>query len=117
MKNKVKLSLGSFFAGVCNGVFGVGGGILIVPLLEKCDIKPKVAHATSVLVIAVFSVLSFIVYFFKGYFDFYESFWFLPSGVLGSILGGLILKKIRIKLLKRIFGILILISSLRLLFK
>lgn len=117
MKNKFKLSLGSFLAGVCNGVFGVGGGILIVPLLEKCNVKTKVAHATSVSVIAVFSVLSFVGYFLNGYFDFYASVWFLPSGVLGSILGVLILKKIRIKLLKKIFGILILISSLRLLLK
>ena len=117
LNHKLKLRLGSFLAGVCNGVFGAGGGILIIPILESIKLKNKTAHATSVAVMATFSLFSFIGYYLNGYFNFQKSIWFLPSGIVGAIVGAFILKKIKIKTLKQIFGILILLSSIRLLLK
>lgn len=117
MNDKFKLNLGSFVAGFFNGLFGAGGGILIVPILENLNLNSKKAHATSVVIMAIFSLLSFIVYYFNGCFNFKIAIWFLPAGFVGAIFGVLVLKKIRIKWLKKIFGVLILIFSLRLLLK
>ncbi len=42
-------------AGFLNGLFGSGGGIAAVPLLEKNGVEKKKAHAESVALIMVLS--------------------------------------------------------------
>lgn len=115
-RKKIKLKLGSFLAGFFNGIFGVGGGILIVPLLESLNLGSKVAHATSVAVVAVFCVVSFLGYCFYGYFDFFESVRFVPAGIAGALVGSLTMRKMKSVLLRRIFAIVLLVSSVRLFF-
>lgn len=117
MKKKLKFIIGSFLAGVCNGVFGIGGGILIVPLLESLKLNSKVAHATSVAIVAIFCVFSFLCHYFCGYFDFWQSIYFVPAGMVGAVVGVFVLKKVRSQFLRRIFGVIILMSSIRLFFK
>ena len=36
-----------FAAGILNGLFGAGGGIIVVPLLEHTGIEAKKAHAAG----------------------------------------------------------------------
>ena len=117
MNNNHKMLIGSFLAGVCNGFFGVGGGLIVVSLLKNYNLKPKVAHATSVAIVAILCILSFIGYYIEGKFNFYESIKFIPPGILGAVYGSTILKKINNDVLRRIFSVIILISSVRLFFK
>ena len=111
---KIKLKIGSFVAGFLNGVFGVGGGILFVPLLENLKIKSKSAHATSVAAIALFCVVSFLGYCFHGYFDFFESLKFVPAGLAGALVGSLTMCKINSVSLRWIFAIVLIVFSVRL---
>ena len=104
-------------AGVLNGLFGSGGGVAVVPMLEKADIKPQKAHATSIAIILPLSVLSSILYLWGGHFDFMSALIFIPGGIVGAILGAICLKKIDTDLLRRIFGIVILISAGRMFFR
>ena len=73
MKNlKSKLSLGGAgcAAGAVNGIFGGGGGMIVVPLLTSVGRKPPlVAHATAILVILPVSLVSAAVYLIGGWFD------------------------------------------------
>ena len=106
-----------FVAGIFNGMFGSGGGIIVVPMLEKSGINPKNSHATSVAIIASLSFLSFFGYYFGGHIDFQNILGYIPAGAVGVILGSYLLKRIKTDLLRRIFGIIIIISSIRLFFR
>lgn len=117
MSRKIKLGLGIFISGFFNGFFGVGGGVLIVPLLESLKLKPKVAHATSVAIMAAFSLISFLGYCFNNYFNFFHSIKYVPAGLIGALVGSLVLPKIKGSTLKRIFALILIFSGIRLFFK
>ena len=56
--------------GAANSLFGGGGGMLAVPLLQRTGLDEKRAHATAILVILPISLLSFLVYALRGFCDF-----------------------------------------------
>lgn len=56
--------------GGANSIFGGGGGMLAVPLLMRIGLTEKRAHATAILVILPVSILSFVLYAYKGLYDF-----------------------------------------------
>ena len=104
-------------AGILNGLFGAGGGVVVVPMLEKAGIEPKKAHATSISIILPLCFLSGIFYFFSGHFSFGQAVGYLPLGLAGAVLGAWLLKKIPNDLLRRVFGIVIIISAVRIFMK
>lgn len=118
---KIKKKLGvfgiGFLIGAVNGIFGAGGGIMAVPLLRKMGLEKKPAHTNAVAVILPISVLSGVMYLLKGYVTFSAALPYIPSGVVGAVLGTYILKKISPLWLKRIFGIFIIYAGVRLLLK
>ena len=117
MKCSLKHVVAALICGFLNGIFGSGGGILVVPTLEKFGIKPKKAHATSVSIILILSIFSLLFYIFKYRFNLEEIYIFLPFGLIGAFFGSFFLKNIKTDFLRRIFGIIIILSSLRLFFK
>jgi len=104
-------------SGLANGIFGSGGGMIVVPLLEKAGIETHKAHATSVAVILPLSILSSFLYYSYGHFNLADALKFLPGGILGAITGCFLLRKIPDKLLKRGFGVILIIAGIRLLIK
>ena len=71
IKEKLYLILTGVVTGLANGFFGGGGGMIVVPLLTfLLKMKTKSAHATAIAIILPVSVISAIVYFIKGSFDF-----------------------------------------------
>lgn len=70
--------------GAANGLFGGGGGMIAVPLLRAQGLEEKRAHATAIAVILPVSLLSFLLYAFRGFFDFSVA---LPVA-LGGFAGG-----------------------------
>lgn len=102
--------------GFLNGFFGSGGGVIAVPVLEKEGCKPNEAHATSVALIFVLSLITAIFYGFSGNLDFKTAFNYIPFGLAGALCGSIFLKKIRADWLKRIFGGIITAAALRMLF-
>jgi uncharacterized membrane protein YfcA len=104
-------------AGFLNGLFGAGGGVAVVPMLEQMKIEPQKAHATSVAIIFPLSVLSTILYWFQGVpIDWNKLVWLLPFGIVGAVLGSKWLTKIPQDLLRRIFGAFVVYSGFRMLF-
>ena len=70
IKTKIKIAAAGCAAGAVNGVFGGGGGMIVVPLLTAVGEKPPlVAHATAILVILPVSLASAVVYLINGWFD------------------------------------------------
>ncbi|MDF2566737.1 MAG: hypothetical protein K0R90_193 [Oscillospiraceae bacterium] len=103
-------------AGVLNGLFGSGGGVVVVPMLEKAEFEQKKAHATSIAIILFLSIISTVLYLINKNFDFTKALIYLPGGFVGAAVGAIALKKISNDLLRRIFGAIIVISAIRMLF-
>lgn len=111
-----KLFMG-VICGLLNGLFGSGGGVAAVPLLESAKLEPKESHATSVALIFVLSLATTISYFLGDKLDFGMARSYIPYGLIGSAAGAVLLKKIPNSLLRRIFGVIILFAAFRILVK
>jgi len=114
MKNSRKITIG-LISGLLNGLFGSGGGIAAVPLLERAGVEVKKSHATSVALILVLSVASTVMYALKGKLDVSTALAFIPSGLVGALIGSFLLKKTPNSVLRRVFGVVILASAVRML--
>lgn len=100
-------------AGIFNGLFGSGGGTVLVPLLKKSGLPSKNAHAMSVAVILPVSIFSALLYSKEG-FSVLAALPYLPGGLAGAVLGAKLLPHIPQKSLQQVFGLLILFSAVRL---
>ena len=103
--------------GAANGLFGGGGGMIAVPLLQKLGLDRKQAHANAVAVILPITVLSAVLYLVNGYVSVKDSLIFIPGGIAGSLLGTFIMRKISSVWLKRIFGGFMIYAGVRLLLR
>ena len=118
MKNNIKLWLIGIFTGILNGFFGSGGGSFLVPILKNFEItEQKSAHATSVAVIMMMSVVSAFFYLKGGVLDFNITLWVGIGGALGGIIGAVFLKKLSGNVISKIFGVFLIIASVRFIFK
>lgn len=101
-------------AGLVNGFFGGGGGMILVPLLTgKCGLEPRKAFATSVAIIAPLCALSAGIYWFRGDLDFSAALPYLAGGLIGGLVGGKVFKKLSMKWLRRAFALLILYGGIK----
>lgn len=81
--------------GFLSGVFGVGGGFLMTPLLIFNGIPPAVAVATEANQIVASSVSGVLAHWKRGNVDFKMGFALLFGGVIGSSLGVLLFTFLR----------------------
>lgn len=102
-------------AGIVNGLFGAGGGMVLVPMLIKlCKVEDKKAFSSAISIILPLSLVSLFVYYTKSVFPLREAAPYLAGGLLGGILGGILFKKTSVNFLHKFFGILILWGGFRL---
>lgn len=114
VKDNIKVGLLGIISGFLNGLFGSGGGVAVVPLLQNLKIEPIKAHATSVAIILPLTIFSAVSYYISGVkVNIYELMILIPFGLVGAFIGAKILSKINNKLIQRIFAVLIIISGFR----
>ena len=85
----------SFVVGLLSGIFGVGGGFLMTPLLIFLGIPPVVAVGTEAPHVLASSVSGVIAHWRKKSVDFKMGFFLLAGGVVGSTIGVNIFKILR----------------------
>ena len=103
-----------FGTGILNGLFGAGGGSVLVPLMEKfLDTEEHTAHATAIPVILLMSIVSSFLYLQKGFFNFKIWLWVSIGGLVGGMVGAKFLKKIPKKWLKIGFGAVICVTAVK----
>ena len=112
----LKIAAGAV-AGFVNGLFGGGGGMIIVPCLKYVlKYRTNSAHATAIAIILPLSVLSGLFY--TAFGDFvWEAVSFTSLGVAaGGVLGALLLKKLTSKPITLIFSVVMAIAGIKMLF-
>lgn len=114
---KLSLVFSGLLIGIINGLLGAGGGMIAVPMLKKTGLEQKEAHANAVAIILPISILSAILYLYKEYVSIPDAMPFIPTGILGSIIGTYFLKKISPVFLKKLFGGFMIYAGVRLLIK
>lgn len=115
IKKYIKLAFSGLAVGLVNGVFGAGGGMLAVPLLKKSGLNQKSAHANAVAVILPITLISAAMYLVKGNVTLNDSFAFIPTGLIGSVIATFLLKKFTNAWLQKIFAVFMIYAGVRLL--
>jgi uncharacterized membrane protein YfcA len=101
-------------AGLVNGFFGGGGGMVLIPLLVSiCKLPRQKAFATSVAIILPLCILSAGIYFFNGNLDLGSASPYLAGGLVGGLIGGKLYRRLSMRWLRRIFALLILYGAWR----
>lgn len=114
MAKKIILGL---IAGTICGLFGTGGGMILVPaFIYMLKIEPKKARATSLLCMLVMVIISSISYYKNKYIDWEIGVLCAIGGIVGGYLGAKILKRVPDYVLKIAFTMFIAYYSFRMLF-
>ena len=98
--------LASAAVGFINGFFGGGGGMLLVPLLEKTmDCSVKKSHATAIAIILPVSLAGSIAYMINGYFEWLPVLSVSGGAIVGGIVGAMLLKKLPSAVVRIVFAV------------
>lgn len=117
MKQYYKQILIGLVGGLLNGLFGAGGGSVVVPAMEVfLGMDEKKSHATAIAVILLLSLVSSVFYLKNGFFDLKLWIPVTIGGILGGLVGAKALAKISKSGLKIVFGGIIMITALKLIF-
>lgn len=107
-------SLGGIVAGFLNGLFGSGGGTVIVPFMtELLDVEEQKAHATAILIILGFTIVSLFFYGAKNYLDWKLALIVSGGGVIGGLIGAKLLSKLSGGVIRKIFGAFMIVAAVR----
>jgi uncharacterized membrane protein YfcA len=104
--------------GLTSGLFGVGGGIILVPILVILfKVEQKKAQATSLVVVALAAVTGAATYLLADSVAWPAVPFLIAGGLVGTWLGTVAVKKIRDKVLKLVFGIFLVLVAVRIFFQ
>lgn len=114
IKKYAGIILAGVGAGAVNGLFGAGGGMVLVPLLSwLTDLEYREIFPASVCIILPVCIVSLLITYRSGTVDAKTIMFYLLGSAGGGILAGLLGKRIPTKWLHRLLGILILWGGIR----
>lgn len=105
-------------AGFLSGMVGIGGGIIIVPVLVYfLNYTQHQAQGTTLFMFLLpIGILGVINYHKAGYVEFKTAFIIATTFVLGSYLGSKLAISIDQKTVKQIFGVIIVVLGIKMIF-
>lgn len=114
MKEKFYTGLAGGAAGALNGLFGAGGGMVLVPLLTKLtDLQDDEVFPSSVIIILPVCLVSLVLSWQGDAIPWSQTIPYLIGSCAGGIVAGKFAKKIKTLWLHRLLGVLILWGGLR----
>lgn len=114
LRSILKLVLASVIAGAVNGLFGVGGGMILVPLLTRMtELKESEIFPASISIIFPMCLVSLGISAMQAPLPWMQAIPFLLGSAAGGILAGKWGKKIPTLWIHRILGLLILWGGFR----
>jgi len=114
MGRSVEIFAVACVCGVASGMFGIGGGVLLVPLLGLLfEFSQHRAQGTSlVALIPPTGVLALRAYSKEGFVSWKTGLLLIPGVFLGGIIGGILAKKVKPQSLRKVFaGVLVLLGA------
>lgn len=130
MKNNYKKYAGILFAvvitglaaGIVNGLFGTGGGIIIVYLLSRLyagsdKYQTKDIFAMTVGSVLIMSAASLGIYIKNGAVSWSETIPYLIPAAIGGILGAFLLDRLNAAVMKKIFAALVIYAGITLMLR
>jgi len=112
----IKYICAGLITGFANGLFGSGGGTIIVPVMTHfLDVEEHKSHATAIAIILPLTVLSTIIYVANKRTDWPLTLKVIIGGVVGGYIGAKMLKAISAASLRKVFGLFLIFAALRML--
>lgn len=108
----------SFFGGLTSGLLGIGGGVLVVPIMVFALKMPiHNATATSMFTMIVTSISGVVEHYMANHIYFEYALLLALGTIFGAQVGAYTSKRISGKSLRRIFGIVLLFVSIQMILK
>ena len=105
MKHLWAVRIAGGAAGLANGLFGGGGGMVFLPILSQWgNLRERKLYATCVGVIFPVCLVSAAVYVFRGGVSLFTALPYLAGGLIGGWLGGKLYGKVPTRWLKWLFA-------------
>ena len=114
MQKKTIHRLSGAAAGAVNGLFGGGGGMVLLPLLTKWGgVSMRSAFATCIAAIYPMCVVSALLYYLRVRPDWSVLLPCMLGGIVGGAAAGLTFEKMPVRVLKLMFGAFLLYGAVR----
>ena len=111
--SKLRSILAGGAAGAINGLFGAGGGMILVPMLSSSgEFTDHEVFSSSVVIILPICIVSLMINS-GGSLPWHSAWPFLLGGIPGGLLAGKFGNRIPVKWLHRFLGLLILYGGVR----
>jgi len=105
----------SFFAGIISGLFGVGGGIIFVPLMVVAmGLSMKNAAPTSQFILLFASASALLTHTILGHPDFYQALLLSVGAFVGGLVGARLSLEIKENSLKILISIVMIAAAVKL---
>lgn len=110
--------LTGLLAGSLSGLIGIGGGVIIIPILVIfAGLSQKMAQGTTLaLLVPPIGILAAWTYYKQGYVDFPIAGLICVGFIFGGLIGAKFATSLSDQTLERIFGIALLIISIKMIF-
>ena len=113
-KSALRICLCGAAAGIITGLFGAGGGMVLVPLLSRfTDLEEDQIFPASVSIILPVCIVSILTNATDTGLPLRQAFPYLIGSLLGGIAAAFLTKKIPVKWLHRVLGILVIWGGIR----
>ncbi len=106
------IALGAF-TGILSGLFGVGGGVILVPgqvMIFRLTMVEAVANSLAVISLTGFSGVA--AHAWAGHLDWHAALWLIPGGLIGAHLGSRLLARLSPHHLRHGFSALLVILAI-----
>lgn len=113
---KIKYALIGTVSGVLSGLFGAGGGAILIVALERfLGLSTHEAHATTVAVVLPMAVVSAVIYLTQhaSSINYLGVVLVSIGGLAGGYIGATYFKKLSGKVLHWVFGVFMMIAGIR----
>lgn len=112
---RLPLAIGlSVIVGFISGLFGIGGGVMLVPMMAFLfGFPPQVAVATSMFIVMFTTLGSSVSYISMGAVNFYYALLLIPGAWFGGKLGALINQKLKTETIALILRLVILLYGIK----
>ncbi len=110
----IKCTAIGLVTGTANGLFGSGGGTVAVPaMVHFMDMEENKAHATAISIILPLTLVSTFFYVKESYVDWWVVLKVSIGGIAGGYLGAKLLPAVPAHILRKIFGLFMILAGIR----